>query len=227
MAASGLCENCGTAIGGYQGRWRRVDGRALCLTCALAVMDWRRERTVEFLWQGGRPEVYFAAPAVGREPDHPDGPRRQTGVLAFTNKGVVFAQLGEYQARPSSAVAMLLGAGEGPYIVDTRNRLERRDLENASQPVLHACTDNAISFIETAPQVFVWVPGFINQLQWNCKKYCRWAGEFGMVQYEWLVEAGRIRAGQRVLHAFSNAIQQARSVAEDCREAIRLAQMDV
>ncbi len=222
------CATCDRQIGPGRGGRRVVNGKWYCTDCGLEAMERRRERIIAYLWRDGPPEVYFAAPAAGKDLDFPKGPRRQTGVLALTDKGVVYAQHGEYFATNGPAWPAIFSIFlPGPFFYTVPvDKTEKRHYERAIQPVLAANEMNAVSMIESAGQVFLWGPDVLRKVRLGLSR-CRLSWKGGQAVYQWVCDPREIRSRLGVCRAFSNAIQQGRSVAEDCREAIRLAQMDV
>lgn len=222
------CATCDRLIGPGRGGRRVVDGKWYCTDCGLAAMERRRQKVIGYLWRDGPPEVFFAAPAVGEDLDFVKGPRRQTGILAITGQGIVFAQHGEYiatNASPWPALFSIFLPGPFFYTVPV-DKTEKRHYERALQPVLGVSEDNGLAMIESAGQVFFWEADILRKVKWGLAR-CRLSWKGGGAVYQWACEPWQIKARLGVCRAFSRAVQQGRNVAEDCREAIRLAEEGV
>jgi hypothetical protein len=99
----GRCANCSKRLGFMFGKWRKLGAAKYCLPCAPGAMNRRRESTIQRIHEGSPPRTIFTVPVLSRDPDYPSNSRRFTGLLMFTDKGVIFAQYGEWKKADSGA----------------------------------------------------------------------------------------------------------------------------
>ncbi len=99
----GRCANCSKRLGFMFGKWRKLGAVKYCLPCAPEATIRRRQSTIERIHEGSPPRPIFTVPVLSRDPDYPSNSRRFTGLLMFTDKGVIFAQYGEWKKADSGA----------------------------------------------------------------------------------------------------------------------------
>jgi hypothetical protein len=213
----GRCATCGKHIGWFGGRWRRLDGEKHCLDCAPGVMAQRRQATREALLAGSAPQVVLAAPVISRDLDFPSNNRRYTGAVLLTDKGVVFAQRGEYQkAQSGSAMFGLLGA-----IFD--NVVEKGRRESASAGLVDIDAESAPALVDRAEQLFLFPIGDIRKLKAN-NSYVEVRSPEVRAVFRWMSPRQSIKPKRLLLDAYVHAVNGGRDVISDCRDLLTVSQ---
>ena len=210
----GRCRTCGKRIGLFGRKWRRVDRAKHCTQCVPDVMDQRREKTMNAIMADPAPRVVLAAPVISRDLDYPSNYRRYTGLLLLTDKGVIFAQHGEYKkAQSGAALFGLVGA-----VFDTLIEKGRR--EAASGDPSDADPSTARALLDQAEQLFLFEVSDIRKLKGN-NSYIEVKLHGGTTVFRWVDGRESIKPHRLVLDAYVQAVNAGRDIMADCEQALR------
>jgi len=205
----GRCATCGKRIGVFGGKWRKIDGRKHCTDCAPGVMAHRREAARQAILADRAPQVVLAAPVVSRDLDYPANYRRYTGALMLTDKGVIFAQTGEYKKSQSGGA--LFGVAGAVY--DALAEKGRRDA--AAAGLTGAVARDPAALLEEAEQLFLFRLEDIAKLKANSRTCQLKAGKRTVV-FRWIDGRRTIRPRRDLLETYVRAVNACRDVMGDC-----------
>ena len=210
----GRCATCGKRIGLLGRKWRKIDRAKHCSRCAPDVMEQRREITKDAIIAAGDPRVVLTAPVISRDLDYPSNYRRYTGALLLTDKGVIFAQHGEYKkAQGGAALFGLAGA-----IVDGLVEKGRRD--KASSGLTDVDSGDAMALFDQAEQLFFFKVSDIERLKAN-NSYFQLKLLKGKTLFRWMNARQSIKPHRLLLDAYVRAVNARRDIMADCDEFLR------
>ena len=207
----GRCATCGKRIGLFGRKWRKVSRARHCVPCLPAVVAQRRETTLAAILADPAPRVLFVAPVISRDLDYPSNHRRYTGVLLLADKGVIFAQYGEYRkAHSNGALFGLVGA-----LIDAAVEKGRR--EAASDFLSDTNTDDGMAVLAEAEQLFFFEATEIKTLKGDSTFVQLKTGE-GKVPFRWLDGRKAMKPHRRLIDAYVRAVNSGRDVVADCED---------
>jgi len=178
-------------------------------------MKQRREKTMNAIMADRAPRVVLAAPVISRDLDYPSNYRRYTGLLLLTDKGLIFAQHGEYKkAQNAAALFGLVGA-----IFDALVEKGRR--EGASVNLSDADSSNAGALVDQAEQLFFFKVSDIRKLKGN-SSYIELKLHRGTTVFRWVNGREYIKPHRLMLDAYVQAVNAGRDIMADCEQFLRL-----
>ena len=206
----GRCATCGRRIGSFGRKWRKVDRVKHCIECAPNVMGRRRESTMAAIIADSGPRVILVGPVSSRDLDYPTNHRRYTGALLLTDRGVIFAQHGEYKkAESGGALFGLLGATIDALV-------ERGRRNEASTGLTDADVGNAMALVDQAEQLFFFKLDDIKKLKGNNRRF-QLKSLKGWMTFQWMNGPQSIKPRRPLLDTYVQAVNTGRDVMADCK----------
>mgnify|MGYP001241440388 CR=1 FL=1 len=204
----GRCATCGKWIGLFGRKWRKLDWAKHCLQCVPNVMAQRRERTKQSILVAPAPRMIFSAPVVSRDLDYPSNHRRYTGALLLTDKGVIFAQHGEYKKAQEGAALFGLAGAVFDSLVE-KGRRERASFGWGDIGDLSAQIDQA-------EQLFFFPKDDIRKLKCT-NGYFELKMQNGSALFRWTEARKSVNPHRFLLDAYVQAVRAGRDVMADCK----------
>ena len=206
----GRCATCEQRIGFFGRLWRKVDGAKHCLKCVPTVMANRRARTMAEISSGREPRFILTLPVLSRDLDYPSNYRRYTGVLVLTDKGVIFAQYGEYKKSQSGAALF----GVLCNALDAAVERDRRDA--ASIGLTNTAGATALA---QAQQLFLFKCDDLRKMKCSGSG-CELVWGNGWAMFKWLEERKYLKPHRPLLDAYVQAVNRRRDIMGDCSEVL-------
>lgn len=121
------CYLCNAHVGSiFSPKWVNLDGQRFCPNCADQWQEKRRLDILEAMHAGGDPVCLFEISGVRtRDPDKPKSKEVPLGIAAFTDKGICFLEITQFQ-KPDAAMTFLFGAIVGAIAAHSHNVKEGR-----------------------------------------------------------------------------------------------------
>ena len=205
------CATCGESVGFFGKKWRRLDGARHCVDCAPNVMAQRRQATREAIMAGSAPQVVLTAEVISRDLDYPGNSRRYTGAVLLTDKGVVFAQYGEYKkAEGGMAMFGVVGALADNYV-------EKRRREEASMDMADVESTAPTTLMDQAEQLFFFKLDDITRIK-GANSYVELRLLKGRALFRWMDPRQSVKPRRMLLDAYVGAVNAGRDIMADCRQ---------